>query len=129
MTRDEIVAAIAAAETTAETLRRMLAEMDKTPPPSAAAPTRWINTSQAAKISRRSYSWLYATASKYGFGFRLPCGSWQFDQIALIAFLSGVASAQESEDCEQSEAAAIHSSLVILEIKSGNEDHYESRSP
>ena len=38
MTRDEIVAAIAAAETTAETLRRMLAEMDGTPPPSAAAP-------------------------------------------------------------------------------------------
>ena len=118
MTRDEVIAAIHAAETTAATLRRMLAEIDGLPAQIAPAPTRWINSAQAAKLSRRSYSWLYSTAERYGFGFRLPSGSWQFDQSALLAFLTGVASAQESERREVSDSVAIHNGPVMTDLRS-----------
>lgn len=52
-------------------------------------PDRMLNTAQAAKIARRSYSSLYRDAQRHGIGRRLPSGSWVFSQRALLAFLSG----------------------------------------
>ena len=90
MTRDEIVAAIAAAETTAETLRRMLAEMDKTPPPSAAAPithrSRPVGIAVAERITGMSRTWIYQLARTCpGVGWQLATGAWRFERDALLA--------------------------------------------
>lgn len=50
---------------------------------------RMIDTSRAARIAGRSYSWLYSQAGRFGFGRKLPTGAWVFDEARLRAFLDG----------------------------------------
>ena len=89
MTREEIISAIAAAETTAETLRRLLAEMDVngTAPPLVAVPRgRPVGISAAMKITGMSKNWVYDVARKCpGVGWQIATGAWRFDADALRA--------------------------------------------
>jgi hypothetical protein len=65
----------------------------------------FLDTGRAMAISRRSSSWLYKNAHKYGFGWKLPSGSWAFEKSRLRSFMAGRASAcEENELCEKSDA-------------------------
>lgn len=63
---------------------------------------RLLDMSQAARLMGRSSSWLYANARKYGFGWKVPSGSWTFSERALRAFKGGL----EAPVCEVCEAHA-----------------------
>jgi hypothetical protein len=100
----------------ADRLRKLAAELvqladafDRAAPMPAPGRDRYfLDTRKAMAISRRSSSWLYATAPKYRFGWRLPSGSWAFSEPRLRAFLAGRASAcEENEICEKSDGAPL----------------------
>jgi hypothetical protein len=95
VTREEIVAALAAAEATAAALRRMLAEHDGAP--ERAPEPRLVDSKVAERISGKSRSWLYSNAKKYGLGFQTESGSWSFHEDRCRAFRNG--QIVEREDC------------------------------
>jgi hypothetical protein len=68
----------------------------------------YLDTNRAMKISRRSSSWLYANAQKFGFGWKIRSGSWAFSEQHLRAFMAGqMSTCEESELCEKSERSPL----------------------
>jgi len=101
MTRDEIAAAIAAAEATAEALRRLLAEVDGRGAPSAPAALeadREISTSVASKIMRCGYSSAYRRARKFNLAHQTANGEWKFSERAVRAFAAGLRCGENGEN-------------------------------
>ena len=91
MTRDDLLAALAAAEATAAGLRRLLDEIDGAPTATAPSimPDRQLETTVAARIMKCGYSTAYRRARAYGLGCILPTGAWRFSERAVRAFAAG----------------------------------------
>ena len=112
MTRQEIIAAISAAEQTAATLRRLLIEIDGTPPPSAAAPYRrgpFIDTGRAEQITRMSRSWLYKLVHvRPDAAWKIETGAVRYSQPALLEIIAGMGPREQSVLSAESATATIH---------------------
>lgn len=109
MKREALLAAIATARATVETLESALAVLDGRASSAPAGP-RWIDTSAACKILGRSSSWAYANARRFGLGHRTESGSWAFDRDKCAAFRAGMTAGREESEGAANSATAGDSS-------------------
>lgn len=112
MTRDEVIAALAAAETTAETLRRLLIEIDGTPPPQAAAPYRRgpiIDTGRAEQLTKMSRTWLYKLVRcRPDAAWKIETGAVRYSQPALLEIIAGMGPREQRVLGAESAGVTIH---------------------
>ena len=111
MTREELISAIAAAETTAATLRRMLADIDVTPAPCAPALYRrppFLDTGAAERLTKMSRTWLYALPRRRpDCAWKIETGAVRYSQPALLEIMAGM-SREVSVLREESAGSTIH---------------------